>query len=172
MSGEVQASPEEQAVYERFVARAVLAIYDDAAMPQVLEMLKSGDTPKDGVARAAAVITMRVKDAAEKAGQDVSEVLMPAGAEIVETLVELSEAAGIGEFSPEDLEGAFYLAVDHFRTMLEGNGQLDKDKAVQDFQAIAQAGQEGQLDDLMGRMASAQGGGQGEPQGAPQGEKE
>lgn len=149
--GSVEASPEEQAIYEKFVAKASLAMYDEKTMPSILQMMNEGDDPKEGVARAAATIVLRVARAAEEAGEPVpGEIKMNAAIEVVEALCEMAQVAGIKDFTEEEMEGIYYLAVDHYRVELQNSGQLDKEAADADFNAMLEADQQGQLKDMMG----------------------
>lgn len=115
--GEQMASPEEQAVYERFVARGINLIYDERMLERVIDMLSTGD-PKQALGATAASIATRVFDMAQQAGQELSgDVVLHGGVEIFEDLANLASVAGIYDFNGDQdaLEGAFFIAMDEFR---------------------------------------------------------
>ena len=127
-----QATPEEQALYEKFVAKAWMLVYDPKMFPKIIEMLQGGGDPMEGLARATATIVARIASMAEQAGQKLSgDVILHAGKEVFEDLAELSGRAGIKDFAADEdaMEGAFFRAMDHFRTMLQGAGRINQQAA-------------------------------------------
>lgn len=180
MGGTEAASPEEQDAYDRFVGRALEFIYDKA-FDKVLDMLRGGDDPIDGLAVTAATVVARIQDAAEQAGQKLSgDILLHAGSEILADLAGLATKARIHDFEqdPKQLETAWYRALDEYRVMRQSAGKLDQEVAKQDLASLQQADQDGELAAMMQRMEGRQGavaapGGQEPPMdGAEGGEEE
>lgn len=168
MGGEEMASPEEQAIYDKFVAKAQILIYDDKQIKGILDMLAEG-TPQEGLGITAATIIKRVADAAEQAGQPIpGDILLHAGAEILEDLATLATKAGIHDFSKdqEAAEGAFYVALDEYRVMQQAAGKIDPAVYQKDLEALQAADQSGELGALFNKLAQ-QGTG---PRPAPEGD--
>ncbi len=162
-----QASPEEQQQYDMFVNNAYQMLYDDKVLPGVLKSLQGNGDPKEGLANTAAMVVMRVEESAKQNGREISpDVLYHGGTEILESLAETAEAAGLHEYSEDELEGALYRALDIYREMK--GGQLNRDAIQQDFAAIVQADQQGNLTDMLPQLKGMKGGG-GERKPQPQG---
>lgn len=143
------ASPEEQAQYERFVANGMLVIYGEEMMPKLVEQMRSIPDPKEALATAAYAVFTRVMSAADDAGQKPSgDVLYNAGQELFEHTAELATKADIHDFEKdtEAMEGAWYLALDKVRM----DGGFDQQEVAQDFEQIRAADQAGQLNELLG----------------------
>lgn len=164
LDGDMQpASPEEQAIYNQFVGRAMLMIYDKKMLPKVIDMLDGGASdgqdgdPMEGLARATALVVGRVAHAADKAGQKLpGDVLMHAGKEIFEDLAELSRVAKIKDYSkdPDALEGALFRAMDQFRMMLQGAGRLNTGAAQADMTKLEQMDKSGELEAMLRGLAA------------------
>lgn len=165
--GEAMATPEQQQVYERFVAKALLVIYDQAMMPKILDMISVAD-PKKGLATATAMVVGRVLAAAQKAGQEVDgDILLHAGTEIFEDLANLATVAGIYDFNGDQdaLEGAFFLALDEFRT--QNAGAIDPEPFKRDLSEMEARDKDGELaNDFMALEGGSEGEGE-EPEARP-----
>ncbi len=158
-------SPEEQQLYDQFVDKALSAIYDDQSLPQVIETLKGDGNPLDGLANTAVAIVVRVQDSAEKAGQKIPpDVLFHGGSEILEDLAGLSEKAGIHKFTPEELEGAAFQAMDIYREMKGSDGGEARPQIVEDFNQITELDKAGRLDEVAPGLTDRFGGGAQEAQ--------
>jgi hypothetical protein len=147
-----QASSEEQAVYDEFVGQAMNMVYDERMMPGVLEMLKGGGDPMEGLAEATSMVTARVATAAIQAGQKLSgDVLLHAGTEIFEDLAELSKRAGIKDYGEDQdaFEGAYFRALDKFRTLAQGDGRLNQQAMQQDLEKLMEMDQSGELEAML-----------------------
>lgn len=154
--GGVAASPEEQAMYDRFVKNAYKLIYDVNADGKgtvrkgVLESLKGAGDPKEGLATTAVSVAKRVADSAAEAGVDLDgEIILHAGKEILEDLADLQVQAGIADLSEDDIEGAFYRAADLYRETAQAEGKLDTGVLARDFKAMQDADAAGRLDDVV-----------------------
>lgn len=141
-----EASPQEQAQYDEFVNNAFNLIFDEKTMPGIIERLSATEEPIDDLANTAALVTFRLQDSAQKAGAQIpDEVVFHAGVEILEELANLSEKAGIHEFSQEELEAATLRALDVFREMGTQAGSIDPEALKQQFGALIEADNAGQL---------------------------
>jgi hypothetical protein len=70
-------------------------------------------------------------------------VLYHAGVEILESLADTATAAGIHEYTPEEVEGALYRALDVYR---EARGSsVDQAAHEEDLAELIEADQQGQL---------------------------
>lgn len=152
-------SPEEQAQYERFMDNAFKLIYHGGKVsPAVLESLGASGDPKMNLAHTAVNIVLHLQDSARKANKDVSpDVLFQGGKDVVEDLANLAGMAGIHKFDQDELEGAWYQALDLYREAATRRGLIDPDAIKQDFDTIVQADRAGNLDKLLpgiGRYAA------------------
>lgn len=76
-------------------------------------------------------------------------VLMAGGKSVVEELVTISEAAKLHDFSQEDMDGAFYRAVDLFRVvMTKLNPQMIEQLGTQ-FDQVIEANNSGTLNKIL-----------------------
>lgn len=157
MGGDTQqASPEEQALYDRVVGQAFNLIYDQKFLPTVVEMLRGGGDPVEGLATAAAQITARVASSAQQSGQTIPpDVLLHAGTEIYEDLAELSKTVGIKDFGADEdaFESGYFRALDQFRTMTQQGGGADQQSAQADMAKLEQMDQSGQLEQMLMGLA-------------------
>lgn len=121
--GDEQASPEEQRAYEIVVGMAAMGLYDEAALPAAVEALSEGDTAVT-VAAVAAPLMVRVIEAAKRAGQMPSgDVLLHAGREVVDLVVELAEKVRGEDISEEDAERAFLIAAHSVQSGTKQRGE-------------------------------------------------
>jgi hypothetical protein len=153
------ASPEEQAVYNKFVAHCILAIFDDKFMPKAIEMLKGATTPVEGVARVASSVALRVFEIAKSQKQEIpGPVVLHGGKEVIEAVKELAEASGLPALDEEQTEAAYYHAADLFRNAMEKQGLVNDDARKQDLQAFQEMEKNGQLDAVLQHIQQSQGG--------------
>ncbi len=139
----------EQAQYDKFVDNALSAIYDEKSLPQIVESLKGGGNPVDGLANTAVGVVVRVQDSAEQAGLKIEpDVLLHGGSEILQDLAELAEKAGVHQFSPEEVEGAAFQAMDLYREMKGRDGGEGRPQIMEDFNQIVALDQAGKLDEI------------------------
>ncbi len=153
-------SPEEQRIYDAFVNNAFSAIYDEKSLPSIIESLKGDGNPVEGLANTAVGVVVRVQDSAEQAGQALpDEVVFQAGAEILEDLVELAEKAGVHEFTPEEIDGAWFQAMDLYREMKGGADGAGIPGAKENFNKVVAIDQAGRLDEVVPGLSERFGGG-------------
>lgn len=177
--GSSPASPEEQAQYDQFVSTAMDLMYDDKMKGPLLDMLdgaqgSDGGNPVEGLAMATVMVVSRVKQVAEQAGDQIDPiVLFHAGGEIMGQLADMSAAAGIKDYSedPQSLHGAYYRAIDLYIEQARKNGEIDDAGAAQDLQRLLKADSDGQLEQIMMKLAQddESGAGEGQDQEPPSG---
>ena len=165
---EANASPEEQAMYEKIVSNAMKVIYPEgegegAVSPAVINTLKSSDNPVLSAATAAVAIVQQVRDSAQKAGEvdrwntqagqsdmlDFDGILYHVGSDIVADLAEVAETANIHDFNEEDTEQAFYIALDMYREQGKQSGTLDEEQLKGGWNEVVEADKAGRLGEVL-----------------------
>lgn len=148
------ATPEEQEQYERFVANAMALVYSDknnyGTLRKVIERLKVGEDPIEGLASVTTHIFMALVTSATKKGVQIStDVMMQGGYDIVSDLAELAGLAKIHKYTQEEIEGAYYRAADMVREQMQSMGLLDAQEQASQLEMLKQAEQEGKLDQVL-----------------------
>lgn len=164
---EGNAAPEEQATYERIMGNALKVIYPEGeeatVSPAVLEMLKASDKPLVNVSNAAVSIVTNLRASAAQAGiveqwdaqateadmLTFDEILFHAGKAIVEELCEVAEAAKIHEFNEQEIETAFFMALDMYRETATQSGTLDAEALKGQWGEIVEADKAGRLGEVL-----------------------
>ncbi len=152
-----QASPEEQGLYNKFVSKAFILVYDKKFFPAVLKMLEGGGSPEEGLAIASSKVIARVLQTAEAAGEKLpGDVIFHGAKEIFEDLAELSRRAGIKDYSQDHdaLEGAYFQALDQFRMILQQTGGINKEAAQADLAMLEKMDKDGELQSMFQNMAA------------------
>ncbi len=172
-------TPEEQAQYDDFVGKASDLIHGgdkEEVLPEILESLRGGQQPKAddpdmaeapanaapvegeaptngpilALANTAVQICQKLDvDSAEAGTPWTDDVLFQGAVEVIEMLGEIAEAANIHVYSEEDLEGAFYQAVDLYRPIAIEMGRTTDEDLKGQFAEIEEAGKDGRLDKVM-----------------------
>lgn len=167
-SGGEAVSPEEQAVYDMMVREALGIIYPaetpgepraqivenlrGAFDPQVTELFASAQppisaTPEDAVAVTSVVLTMMTEGQLAQQGTDVpDDVVFHAGVEIIELLAELSQEAGIANFTDEQLDDVGLRAMDLYRL---ASPRVDPETLSAEFEEIIAADRAGGVNKLL-----------------------
>jgi hypothetical protein len=151
-----QASPEEQELYDRFVSKAFMLIYDDGFLPKAVDMLGGEGDPMEGLARLTSTVVMQVMKAAQAGGQDLpGDVIFHGAKEVFEDLADLSRQAGVFDYSqdPDKLEGAYFRALDHFRMALQGEGGINEEAAKADLDMLQKMDADGELEGFFMKLA-------------------
>jgi hypothetical protein len=79
------------------------------------------------LANTAVQIVSKLDASAKEAGQQIpDDILYHAGSEIVGMLAEVAEAANIHNYSEDEIQGAFFQAVDQYRPIAEADGRTDQ----------------------------------------------
>lgn len=165
-------TPEEQAEYDQFVANATEIMYDEQTMPQILQRIHGSPNKAEAVANVTAMLVMRLEDSARQEGMPIEgDVKFHGGVNILELLVDLTEAAGIHEFSPEEIEQATLAAMDIYREARQADGTLPSEEIAEDLDLLVAAEEQGALGELVpgaeqyAQMAEQRHGGGGQQQG-------
>jgi hypothetical protein len=102
------------------------------------------------LANTAVQIVSKLDASAKEAGQPISDdVLYHAGSEIVGMLAEVAEAANIHNYSDDEIQGAFYQALDQYRPIAEEMGRTDDATLKSQFGQILDADAQGQLGQVL-----------------------
>ena len=146
-------SPEEQQQYDAFVQNAMEIMYTQEGKPepQVLQRLSTGNKPIDTLAQTTVWLVMMVEQDAKRNGQPIDDdVIFHAAKEVMEQLVELTEAAGIHTFKEAEIQGAWYNALDMYREAnSDEGGRIDPEVAAGKFQELDAAAREGRGDEVL-----------------------
>lgn len=157
------ASEEEQAQYQAYVEAGLEVVmtedgkpedwvlgllrgeYDDNAQKRFAEadppLRPLDQAPIDPLAVTAVSVLLEIEDIAGQGGAELAdEIRFNGGAEIMSVLAEASEAAGIHDYSEDDLEVAFYRAVDLYRIT---SNLVDPENLKREFGAFVAAEQGG-----------------------------
>lgn len=150
------ASPEEQELYDTYVALTLLALYDEQLAKPVAEMMRRANDHVSVVAEIAAAAAMRTYQQAREEGVDIpGEILMHGGQEITDAVIEIAEASGAEPFTPDMAEQAFLQAADTFAEGAEELGVYGQEVMAQDMQAINEMKASGRFDAIMAQLSSA-----------------
>lgn len=153
-----EVTPEEQAQYTKFVEKGLELIYDTPQVTKgVIEMLKGGGDPVEGLARASSKITARVANMADQAGDKLDPIIvLKGGIELLEELADLSRTAKIKDFSQDRraLEAAVLRAVDQFRMLVQDAGEIDQPSAQAAMTKLEEMSGNGQLEKIMTELAA------------------
>lgn len=148
---ESNVSPEEQQQYDETVSNAMRLLYgneggaNSPAMKATLQSLAAGDDRVEALALTTVTVMKRVVDSAAQAGAKIpGDVLIHAGAEVLEDLAGVAGKAKIHEFTEDELERAGYRAMDLFRAA--SGDQIDGAAVQEDMQSLMKADQSGELD--------------------------
>lgn len=165
------ASEEEQAQYEAFVKDGLVLIYEGGEVrPGILELLDEDPadlidvlgevrelqdlTPSVRLAATAAIVVLEmVRRAGENRPAD--DVIYQGGKEILEDLANLATEAGIHDYSEEEINQGFLMAVDLYREAAAKEGLLDMNALKGQFDEIVTADKEGRLGEVLPELAKA-----------------
>jgi len=147
----MDASPEEQALYEQFVNNALSALFEPKNADMVMKQIGESPDPKEGLATVAVQAVQRVLQSAEQNGVEVNgDILMAAGEEIVEALATAASSQGVHDFTEEETTGAFYRAIDMYRADAQKAGKIDPATVQSDMNDIKQMEASGALAQMVG----------------------
>lgn len=143
-------TPEEQAMYETFVDNARQLIFGKETMPAILDGMKADPEPVRALAEPVVHITMRLQKSAMQAGQPLDDaILLNGGEAIMADLAEMSAAAGIHEYTPDELEQAAYLSMDMYGDLALKEGLIDQEGMKGSYQEMVAANDQGTLGQLI-----------------------
>lgn len=164
-------SPEEQQAYDTFVENGMDLIYGQqgqngepdpaghdgkGARPDILNRLKEASDPIENLANTSVWLVTNLETSAAQAkapwtqDDDMrSDIVMHGGQALMEELADVSQAAGIHDYSDKEMQGSWYKALDLYRETATQSGQLNADSLKQQFGDIQKADQQGQLGQLL-----------------------
>lgn len=143
-----EVSPEEQEQYSKFEQNYLKLIYTQQGEvnPAILESLRAAqgqqvNTQGDAVpphlaALAATTVTIvqKLDDSAREAGKPLTDdVLQEGGAAVMEELADIAEAAGIYDYSEDEMAGALTVAFDMYRDKAMADGRIDQETAQRNW---------------------------------------
>lgn len=186
------ATPEEQALYDRFVTTIMGVIYPEGPeqiSPAIMQNLQGQfderaqamfaeaqppvqQSPTDFIAQTGVLLTIAVESAMERSGQQLpDDVVFHAGAEVMEMLIELAEAAGFVDLSDEEMQAVLLRAMDLYRI---ASPRVDPEALSAEFGQIVEADKAGNIDKVLPGATSFKGFGaqMGESEQAEQPEME
>ena len=145
------ATPEEQAVYDKFMDNAFNIVYDEKAMPDFIKSIQGDGDPVTGLASATLTVLERLEESAEQAlGKPADRSMMMAvQEEITEDLANLSRASGQHEFSEQEIGNANNVAALNYGQNLQKAGKLNDQESLDEFMALVEADKAGALDSVM-----------------------
>lgn len=147
----VAVTPEEQAVYDKFMDNAFNIVYDEKAMPDFIKSIQGDGDPVNGLASATLTVLERLEESAEQAlGKPADRSMMMAvQEEITEDLANLSRASGQHEFSEQEIGNANNIAALNYGQNLQKAGKLNDQESLDEFMALVEADKAGALDSVM-----------------------
>ena len=109
---ETQASPGEQKVYDEVVNTAMMLMYDEANLPNMMETLQKGEPP-EAIAQVAVMLVSEVEKRLGDTKKRVPDgILVHAGIEIIEQLIEMGEEAKLFDISEDQQEEILFRALE------------------------------------------------------------
>lgn len=165
------ASPEEQAVYEGFVAGILNVLYSEGVGTKMIDSVRAAKDPKIGVASVTAALISKAAAQAKSESRNIpTEVIISGTVEIAEAVMEAAEEAGAGRFTddPQMAQGAVMRAIDQTREKLQAAGLIDKAEMDEDFAELQQADKAGTLAESMRNPRAGQTQPEAEPEAEPQ----
>jgi hypothetical protein len=146
--GGQQAPPEMQDAYNEFVGRGTAILWSKPVREGLRTALKKSQDAVSTVAEFSASVSLKaIKDAAAEGKIIPAAVTIQGGQEIVQQAGEIAEKAG-RPLQQEELEAAYYLAIDRGRAAAQKEGLLDMDAVGADAQQLEGMKQDGRLDQV------------------------
>ncbi len=146
-------SPEEQREYDLFIENAMQILYgtEGKVEPEVLKRLSTGSKPIDVLAQTTVWLVMMLDGDAQRNGVAISDdVLFHGARDIMELLIEISEAAGLHTYKEAEIQGAWYMALDMWREANSDEGdRFNAEEAASQFEALNEADKEGRADEVL-----------------------
>ena len=162
-------TPEEQQAYDEIMRTALGIIYpggDQAGQvsPQIMQNLQGQFDPQimqmfalfeppiaqnqlENLSVTAVMLTIMVEMTLEQGGEQLPDAaVMHAGKDILEELVEVTEASGAGEVEQADMEAALLRAFDIYR---QSAPRVDNEALTAEFGQILDADKSGDLDAVL-----------------------
>lgn len=136
--GEEEATPEEQAQYDRVVSMGVMMMSDEKANKMLLyQMKRQQSKPVEALASSAVLLMTRIDDKLK--GEISPEILLPAAAEILEQLADFASEAKVIQVDQQVLNdaGVFMMRalMEHFE-FTEEDMQGIRDESPEEVKAL------------------------------------
>lgn len=103
-----EVDPKVADAYQRMVLAAMKVVYEPTIAPKLIEMMRGGEQPAAGLARAAGLVAGQLQEKAKNAPQGVIQTVIPV---IVAFLMELADAAGLFKMDQKLMQQAIALAM-------------------------------------------------------------
>lgn len=146
---------DEQRSYNEFVTNGMEMLYDQKALPDILQSIAGDGNPVEGLANALVMMVMRLEDSAAQQGAELNpDVMLHGSTELLEQMADVAEQAGIHKFEQQQIEEALYTALDLYRNMRQQQGQLPTEQLQSDMDEIVRADQAGDIDKLFPGISS------------------
>lgn len=155
---------DEEDQQKQLVGAALLVAYESKVMDQIVAKFRESEAPVQALAEISVMLMNRAEG--EIDGKIDPTVLIGAGADVLGDMAELAGKLQIYDFSEEEINSAFLVAVDQYRAAKDASGQLDNDYYRQEVERLKQADADGTLQKEMPELANV---GQYLPKGPPQG---
>ena len=150
------ATPEQQAVYNRFVGMCLMMLWNEQFMAKATKMIKQHPDETDAMASIGAAVVQRVYMAADEQGQPVPlEVLLHGGLEVMQEVARFAEASGVQGIDENEIETAFYMAADKVREALVQAGMVNQDEMAAEFEQVREAVGDEQVASVQTKMTGA-----------------
>ena len=133
----VQLSPAQQAQFQAYSDNATIMIWNEKTQPAILQSLQSQKDPMADIAVTANIVNSKLQSAAEKHGEQLTEITLFLGAaHIVSELNVLAEAAGIFALSNAQRLESFRQTLQKYFTDGLNNGTIDPVKLQQEIEPL------------------------------------
>ena len=113
------ATPEEQRLHDDFIGNALKVVYEPKTADHIVELLRGGEGnyPVESLAKVTAMVISTVKASAEQAGNQIpDEIVVRAAAKVTFDIgTALAPAAKLPEFNEQQIQGAFFRAMEMLR---------------------------------------------------------
>jgi hypothetical protein len=122
-NGAKEATPEQQAQFDKFVQMSMVILYDPQFVQKAREMIRGPQGPVEGVADVGIAIVSRIIMQAQKERQQIDPaVILHGGWQVINYIAEVARLSAGVDLSDEDVETAYYLAADKLRAVLDKAG--------------------------------------------------
>lgn len=179
-SDQPNVSPEDQALYDKFITNAgemmyvgegndelnptIIANLRGEFSPEAMSMLQKADppinpqSPVDQLAATVIVMLLSLEDSAVQAGTDPSDdVILAVGADLLEQIAHVAETAGIATYSEDNINGAATRAMVIYGST---SPYVDQEQLTEEFKQVQAADKAGTLGQLVPGMDEAMQGAQ------------
>lgn len=152
---EKQATPEQQASFDKFLAASRSLLFDDSFLEKGANIMSQAATTVDGMARIGASIASRIYMQAAKEGEIIETiVLVEAGRVFMNDIADFAKALN-HEVSEDDIDDAYLMAADMVRKTLDDSGLLDREMMEKEAAQAREIFTEEDFNPIRERMAKS-----------------